>query len=256
MPNATMTIRRGAAHAAMLLSLASLAACRIGPAAQQADTGSSTPAMSTPNSLTAAERADGWRLLFDGRSMDAWRGYREQAMPAGWRAEDGMLMKSAPTNDIVTRDEFADFDLRFDWKVSRGGNAGVFYRATEEYDKVYWSSTEYQLLDDPNARDGQNPLTSAGAAYGFYPAPRGVVKPADEWNSSRIVVQGKRVEHWLNGQKLLEYEYGSPDWEAKYKASKFTPYPNYGRSTRGRIAIQGDHGGVLALRNIRIRELR
>src|ERR671921_411108 len=114
MPNHTMTTRRGAARAAVLLSLASLAslaACRIGPAAQQADTGSSTPAMSTPNSLSAAERAEGWRLLFDGRSMDAWRGYREDAMPAGWRAEDGMLMKSAPTNDIVTRDEFADFDL-------------------------------------------------------------------------------------------------------------------------------------------------
>jgi hypothetical protein len=208
------------------------------------------------NGLTAAERRDGWRLLFDGRSTDAWRGYREQAMPAGWRVVDGTLTKSEPTNDIVTREEFGDFDLRFDWKLGRGGNAGVFYRATEEYDKIYWSATEYQLLDDPNHPDGRSPLTSAGAAYGFYPAPRGVVKPADEWNSSRVVVRGRHVEHWLNGQKIVEYDFGSPDWEAKYQASKFKGYPNYGRVARGRIGIQGDHGGMLALRDIRIRELR
>ena len=255
MPNDSMTIRSGAARAAMLISLASLAACRIGPAAQQADTGSSTSAMSTPNSLTAAERAEGWRLLFDGRSMDAWRGYREQAMPAGWRAEDGVLTKSTPTNDIVTRDEFGDFDLRFEWKLGTGGNAGVFYRATEEYDKVYWSSTEYQLLDDPNAPDGRNPLTSAGAAYGFYPAPRGVVKPAGEWNTSRIVVRGKHVEHWLNGQKIVEYEFGSPDWQQRVQNSKFRQWPEDGKAARGHIGLQ-EHGSRVAFRNIKIRELR
>jgi hypothetical protein len=126
---------------------------------------------------------------------------------------------------------------------------------TEEYEKVYWSATEYQLLDDANARDGQNRLTSAGANYGLYPAPAGALKPAGEWNTTRIVVRGNRAEHWLNGVKLLEYEYGSPDWEARVKASKFSAWPNYGRAKRGHIAIQGDHGGVLALRNVKIREL-
>jgi hypothetical protein len=120
---------------------------------------------------------------------------------------------------------------------------------------VYWSATEYQLLDDANARDGQNRLTAAGAAYALYPAPAGVVKPAGEWNASRIVARGPRVEHWLNGTKLLEYEAGSPDWEAKVKASKFAAWPNYGRARRGHIAIQGDHAGELALRNMKIREL-
>lgn len=199
---------------------------------------------------------DGWVTLFDGRSAEAWRGYRNTALPDGWKVVDGTLAKSAPTEDILTREQFGDFELEFEWKIGRGGNAGVFYRATEEYDRIYWSAPEYQLLDDPNARDGRNRLTAAGSAYGLYPAPEGTVKPADEWNTSRIVVRGAHVEHWLNGQQLLTYELWSPDWEAKVKASKFGEWPNYGRAKRGHIGIQGDHGGTLAFRGIRIRELK
>ncbi|HEU4629920.1 MAG TPA: DUF1080 domain-containing protein [Gemmatimonadaceae bacterium] len=224
------------------------------PAAAAApDAGAQPP--TTMNTLSSEERAAGWRLLFDGQSTDAWRGYQQQTMPDGWQVQDGLLTKQEGTGDIVTKDQFGDFELAFDWKLARGGNAGVFYRATEEYDHVYWSGPEYQLLDDPNHPDGRNRLTSAGAAYGLYPAPAGVVKAADEWNSSRIVVRGNHVEHWLNGQKLLEYELGSPDWEAKVKASKFVDWPHYGRAARGHIGIQGDHDGALALRNIKIREL-
>ena len=149
-----------------------------------------------------------------------------------------------------------DFQLALDWKLSKAGNAGIFYRGTEEYDKVYWSAPEYQLLDDSGHPDGGSRLTSSGADYGLYAAPAGVVKPADQWNSTLIVVNGNTVQHWLNGQKLLEYEVGSPDWEAKVKASKFVAYPNYGRAKRGHIAIQGDHEGALSLRNIRIREIK
>ena len=98
-------------------------------------------------------------------------------------------------------------------------------------------------------------LTSAAAAYGLYAAPAGVVKPAGEWNSTRIVARGAHVEHWLNGQKVVEYDYGSPDWEAKVKAAKFGEWPHYGRATRGYIGIQGDHEGLLSLRNMQIREL-
>ncbi|HEY4734140.1 MAG TPA: DUF1080 domain-containing protein, partial [Gemmatimonadaceae bacterium] len=104
--------------------------------------------------------------------------------------------------------------------------------------------------------DGKSRLTSAGSDYGLYPSPAGVVKPANEWNSSMIVVNGNTVQHWLNGQKLLEYEIGSPDWEAKVKASKFVAYPNYARASKGYIAIQGDHDGTLSIRNVRIRELK
>jgi hypothetical protein len=209
-----------------------------------------------PNTLTAAERRAGWRLLFDGKTLDGWRAYKADTISPRWSVVDGAMTKTRPSDDLVTREQFGDFEVVFDWKVSRGGNAGVFVRATEEYNKIYWSATEYQLLDDPNAADGRNPLTSAGAAYGLYPAPRGAVKPADEWNTARIVAKGPHMEHWLNGVKTAEYEAWSDDWKAKVAGSKFRDYPNYGMAKRGIIGIQGDHGGVLALRNIKIRELK
>lgn len=239
-----------------LLFALSLAACATQQQGGATDSPNATRSESAMTQLSDQDRAAGWRPLFDGESLRGWRVYQSQQAPTGWFVRDGMLMKEQATEDILTTEQFGDFELVFDWRLSRGGNAGVFYRATEEYEKVYWSATEYQLLDDANARDGQNRLTSAGANYGLYPAPAGHVKPADEWNTTRIVARGNHVEHWLNGVKLLEYEYGSADWEAKVKASKFGEWPNYGRAKRGHIAIQGDHGGVLALRNIRIRELR
>ncbi len=204
------------------------------------------------NTLSASERAAGWQLLFDGTSVSQWRGYHEDSMPAGWHPENGVLVKTGSTNDIITRAEFTDFELDLDWKIEHGGNAGIFYRATEEYPKVYWTGPEYQLLDDPNHPDGRNRLTSVGAAYGLYPSPSGIEHPAGEWNSTRIIVQGNHVEHWLNGTKLLEYELKSPDWVAKVNASKFSTWPQYGLARRGHIAIQGDHTGELQLRNIKI----
>ena len=212
----------------------------------------SSPSM---NTLTAAEQAAGWRLLFDGRTTNGWRGYKTTTMPNGWHVVDGLLTKDSSVDDILTNDQFGDFELALDWRIGTGGNSGLFYRATEEYEKVYWSAPEYQLLDDANAPDGKNRLTSAAAAYGLYAAPAGVVKPAGQWNSTRVIARGAHVEHWLNGQKVVQYELWSPDWEAKVKASKFNDWPNYGRSKSGFFAIQGDHDGVLALRNIKIRTL-
>jgi hypothetical protein len=197
----------------------------------------------------------GWVSLFDGSSMAAWRGYKMDSMPPGWRIQDGTLTKDTVTGDIITREQFGDFELELEWRLAEKGNAGVFYRGTEEYEHVYWSAPEYQLLDDATAPNGESRLTSAGAAYALYPSPEGVLKPANEWNAARIVVRGNHVEHWMNGQKLLEYELGSPDWTAKVKASKFVDWPNYGKSARGHIAIQGDHEGTLSFRNIRIRPL-
>jgi Domain of Unknown Function (DUF1080) len=217
------------------------------------------PAVSTTSgavALTPEQKAAGWRSLFDGTSTSAWRGYKSPTFPAGWRIVDGVLTKSGSVGDLVSKDQFGSFELALDWNLSSGGNAGIFYRGTEEYDHIYWSAPEYQLLDDANHPDGKSRLTSAGAAYALYPSPAGVVKPAGEWNSTLIVVNGNRVQHWLNGQRLLEYELGSPDWEAKVKASKFVAYPNYGRAPRGYIGIQGDHDGVLSIRNVRIREIK
>ncbi|HSA57168.1 MAG TPA: DUF1080 domain-containing protein [Gemmatimonadaceae bacterium] len=238
-----------------ILALALVVSAAVGCARAPEPPGGATRAAAAAPATAAAAQPE-WRSLFDGASMAAWRGYKSADVPSGWRVVDGTFMKESTTGDILTREQFGDFELEFDWRIGRGGNSGVFYRATEEYERVYWSAPEYQLLDDPNARDGRDRLTAAGAAYGLYPAPAGVVKAAGEWNTTRIVARGAHVEHWLNGQKLLEYELWSPDWEAKVKASKFGVWPNYGRARRGHIGIQGDHSGTLAFRNVRIRELR
>ena len=208
-----------------------------------------------PNTLTAAERAAGWRLLFDGRSLAGWRGFKSDTVPPGWRVEGGALRKDAPVADIVSTEQFGDFELELEWTIGAAGNSGIFYRGTEEYDHIYWSAPEYQLLDDVSGEDNKTRLTCAGAAYALYPSPSGHLKPVGEWNRTRIVARGSHVEHWLNGTKLLEYELSSPDWEAKVAASKFGKWPRYGRATRGHLAMQGDHAGTLGFRNIRIREL-
>lgn len=203
-----------------------------------------------------AQSKSEWKVLFDGKSLAAWRGYKTDAVPKGWVVENGTLTKHDRVADIVSKDEFGNFELAIDWKIGEAGNSGIFYRGTEEYDHIYWSAPEYQLLDDAKAADNKTRLTCAGSAYALYPSPAGHLKPVGEWNTTRIVANGNHVEHWLNGVKLLEYELGSADWEAKVKASKFNDWPHYGRAARGHIAMQGDHEGELAFRNIRIRELK
>ena len=200
--------------------------------------------------------ASKWRVLFNGKSLAAWRGYKGAPIPDGWKIADGALVKDVPVADIVSKDEFGDFELELEWKIGKAGNSGVFYRGTEEYDHIYWSAPEYQLLDDEAAADNKTRLTCAGAAYALYPSPAGHLKPVGEWNATRIVARGAHVEHWLNGVKLVEYELWSPDWEAKVQASKFKDWPNYGRAKKGHIALQGDHEGSLGFRNIRVRELK
>jgi hypothetical protein len=202
-----------------------------------------------------APTAKGWQPLFEGKLLDTFRGWHAEGMPEGWHVVDGTLTKDGNVDDLVTKSQYGNFELELEWKIGNAGNSGVFYRATREYDQIYWSGPEYQLLDDANANDGKSRLTAAAAAYGIYPSPAGVVKPFGEWNKTRIVIQGEHVEHWLNGQKVVEYDLAGADWKAKVAASKFSKYPNYGLAKRGFIGIQGDHPGALALRHIRIREL-
>jgi hypothetical protein len=197
----------------------------------------------------------GWRTLFDGKLLDTFRGWRSDGMPQGWHVVDGTLAKEGHVDDLVTRDQFGNFELELEWKIGRAGNSGIFYRGTREYDEIYWSGPEYQLLDDANAPDGRNRLTAAASAYGLYAPPAGVVKASGEWNKTRIVIKGDHVEHWLNGQKVVEYDLGSTDWRAKVADSKFSEYPHYGLAKSGLIGIQGDHPGSLALRHMRIRVL-
>ena len=231
-----------------------LAFALAGCSSERSSTTASAP-MKSDSARGAPAPAEGeWRTLFDGRSLDAWRGFRNSRVPAGWQVVDGALTRVGEGGDLITRDEFGDFELTLDWKVPEGGNSGIMYRVTEDAAATYETGPEMQVLDDARHKDGQSRLTSAGSAYGLYAAPAGVVKPAGEWNAVRIVVRGNHVEHWLNGTKVVEYELGSPDWEAKVKASKFKLWPGYGRAASGHIALQ-DHGDRVAYRDIKIRAL-
>ena len=209
---------------------------------------------STPNTLTKDERALGFRLLFDGSSGKGWRGYRKATLPAGWQVVDGALTRVAAAGDIVSADEFANFELRLQWRIERGGNSGIMYRVSEDLEHSYESGPEMQVLDDANNREGADPLTAAGANYGLYPATPGHARPAGEWNDVRIVVDGARVEHWLNGARVTAYELWSADWKGRVAATKFRQWPTFGLNKSGRIALQ-DHDNRVSYRSIRIRTL-
>jgi hypothetical protein len=207
------------------------------------------------NTLTAAEKAAGWRLLFDGETTRGWRGFRRSDMSDGWQVVDGELRRVGRGGDIVTVEQFDDFELSIDWKVSEGGNSGIMFRVSEEWNSTWKSGPEMQVLDDERHPDGQRRETAAGSNYALHAAPAGVVHPPGEWNTARIVARGPHVEHWLNGVKVVEYELWTPEWEALVAASKFDTLPGYGRQRRGYIALQ-DHGAWVAYRDIKIRPLR
>lgn len=207
-----------------------------------------------PNRLSDDERREGWKLLFDGKTTNGWRGFRQRAVPKGWVVEDGSLVREAGGGDLITLRAYRNFELALEWRISEGGNSGIMYRVTEEGKETYETGPEMQVLDDAKHPDGKSRLTSAGACYGLYPSPAGVVHPAGEWNQVKIVVNGKHVEHWLNGVKVVEYELQSPDWETRVAASKFAQWKGYGLAPSGYIALQ-DHGDRVEYRSIRIREL-
>jgi hypothetical protein len=223
----------------------------------------------TVNTLTDAERAEGWRLLFDGVSTEGWRAYNGDAFPdTGWAVIDGALVVGATAQDpdvpiggdVVTTEVFASFDLRFDFKLSPVANSGVFYLVQEvEGHEIWHHAPEFQVLDDAAylAMDDlgmsmEKHLT--GDNYDLHASAVRAMRPVGQWNEARIVVDGDRVEHWLNGQQTVTYELRSPEWEALVAASKFAPYPGYGRAASGPIGLQ-DHGRMVWYRNIKVRPL-
>ena len=179
------------------------------------------------NRLSDGEKDAGWRLLFDGQTTAGWRGYKSQSMPASWKIEHGSLLSRREpgdtAGDIVTVDQYDDFELRLDWKMTKGGNSGVVYRATEQHDNVWESGPEFQILDNAGHLDGLNTLASAGACYAVFAPAKDATRPLGQWNQTRIVAQGKHVEHWLNGEKLLEYDIDSQRWQAACEDQQVLP---------------------------------
>jgi hypothetical protein len=203
-----------------------------------------------------AKRAGGgWHALILRNSAPELRGWLHPGLPAGWTIRDGVLSKSGEVDDLQSTRMYRDFDLELEWKIGKEGNSGIFYRATHQYDQIYWTGPEYQLLDDQNAPDGKNRVTAAGSVYAMYPAPAGVVHPYGQWNKARIRVRGNHVTYWMNGRRIIDYDLGSPEWKKRVAASKFSAYPGYGRAPEGFIGIQGNHPGSVAIRDMRIKVL-
>lgn len=204
--------------------------------------------------LSEVEVKEGFESLFDGKAIDQWVGWRQSGVPRGWSAVGGVLTFTPGVGggDLRTREMFSDFDLRLEWKISLGGNSGIIYRATLDQRSAYETGPEYQVLDNTHHADGKNPLTSAGSLYALIAPPQDFTRPVGEFNEARIVAKGNHVEHWLNGQKLLEYELGSPEWKQRALAAKFQAMMEYGTKPKGYIVLQ-DHGNAVEYRNLRIR---
>ena len=212
------------------------------------------------NTLTAAEEKEGWKLLFDGKVIDKWRGFKMPAMPEHWTVVDGTLNLTTPRRavDIISVEQFADFDFKFDWKlgeIPNGSNSGVMFYVTEEGQATYHTGPEYQILDNARHADGKNPLTTAGACYALYAPTRDATRPIGEWNESRIVISKGKAQHWLNGEKVAEYDMNSDEWKAKVLGSKFKEWSGFGVARKGHLALQ-QHGGPISYRNLKIRTLQ
>jgi len=206
---------------------------------------------------------DGWITLFDGTTTDGWRGYNSTSLPANWVIEDGSLKSLGTGGDIggdivYGNQEFDNFELSLEWKIGEGGNSGIFYHVVEgdKYKAPYETAPEYQVLDDLGFPDPLEDWQMVGADYAMHVADTSqkVVKPAGEWNTSRIVFSEEKAEHWLNDKKLLEFVPWSEDWYERRNSGKWDDYPDYGLAKTGLIGIQ-DHGSFIWYKNIKIKEL-
>lgn len=204
----------------------------------------------------AEKKAKKWEILFDGVSTEKWRGYKQDSFPAkSWTVQDGALKTIVGDgSDIVSKEEYDNFELRLEWKVAPGANSGVMYRVTEDYDQPWFTGPEMQVLDDDKHADGKNPKTSAGSLYALIAATNKELKPVGEYNLARVVVKNNHVEHWLNGKKVVEYEMGSDSLKELVAKSKFADKPKFAQQPKGRIVLQHHHDEVW-FRNVKIRRI-
>ena len=221
------------------------------------------------NALTEQEKAAGWQLLFDGQSMKGWRNYGKKTVGAAWVIdEDAIHLQTKPKGegewqqrdggDILTDEEYQDFELELDWKIGRCGNSGIIYNVVEDvskYEYVWQTGPEMQVLDNTCHPDARIPKHRAGDLYDLIPCRYETVKSAGEWNHVRLVSKGGKVEHWLNYRKLVEYDMNSPEWPKLIAGSKFKEMPGFGKARKGRISLQ-DHGDPVWFKNIKIRKLK
>ncbi|MGB3775176.1 MAG: DUF1080 domain-containing protein, partial [Leeuwenhoekiella sp.] len=230
---------------------------------------SDAPVFSTKNQLTSAEKENGWKLLWDGKTTDGWRGAKLDDFPVrGWVIENGNLIvkstggeESAAGGDIVTTENYGDFELKVDFKLTEGGNSGIKYYVDPDLNKGAGSAIglEYQILDDENHPDAKlgnhEGSRTVASLYDLIKADSNKpINPVGEWNTAGIISKDNHVEHWLNGVKVLEYERKSPDYRKLVSESKYEKWPNFGEWEKGPILLQ-DHGDRVSFKNIKIKPL-
>jgi hypothetical protein len=214
----------------------------------------------TQNFLTEEEIAQGWKLLFDGETFNGWRNFGSDTL-VGWVIDSNRLLALGlggdHANDIITNDEYENFELSLEWKTSPGGNSGIFFNAVEDtsIEAIYEIAPEYQLVDDIGFPDKLEDWQKTAACYAMYAADSTKpLKQVGEFNISKIVVIQGHVEHWLNGAKVVEYQMWTPEWDSLKTAGKWKDFPLYGTAHKGHIGLQ-DHGLKTWFRNIKIRTL-
>ena len=223
---------------------------------------SATTTAQQANTLTPKEKKQGWQLLFDGQTLNGWKGYNSDKMFSCWSVQNGELVcqgkgGSVTAGDIITTADFDNFELDLDWSISKEGNSGIFYHVLEgpQYHAAYETAPEYQLIDDAGWPDKLEEWQKTGADYAMTPAAEGKkLMPVGEWNHSRIIYNKGHVEHWLNGMKVVEFQAYSPEWNQKKEQGKWKDYPGYASSQKGHIGLQ-NHGSGVKFRNIKVRKL-
>jgi len=212
------------------------------------------------NTLTDAEKAAGWQLLFDGKDFNGWHNFHKEGIAPGWEIQDGAMVDLQHGGDIVTSNQFDWFELELDYKISEDGNSGIMFHVTDKGPTIWWTGPEFQLEDNATAEDPQR----CGWLYGLYhppidPAtgkPIDATKPANQWNHVRLVITPQKCEHYINGVKYFEYVLHSDDFNARLAKSKFSKMQGFAVSDIGYIGLQGDHPGAVSFRNIKIRPVK
>ena len=238
------------------------------PTQETADT-TPPPDSSTANRITQQEQEAGWELLFNGKDLDGWKRYGHDTIGPLWSVKEDYIVVDGTGlgegsgkhgGSLMTIKQFGNFELTVDWRITAaGGNSGIIYHVVEkpEYKTDYATGPEAQIIDDAGWTGGElTPAQKVGSNYDMFPADsaKNVVNPVGEWNTTKVIYRDGHVEHWLNGLKVVEFEEGSPAYEAAYKKSKWVDYPGWNKFKIGSISLQ-DHGAPVHFRNIKIRTL-
>jgi Domain of Unknown Function (DUF1080) len=242
----------------IFVGLCAFTACSEAPKKEAAATPTTTTVeapKAVATTLTDAEKAAGFKVLFNGLTPEGWHVYQTDSSNH-WSINEGVLSTTGGHNDLVTNAEYDNFELVFDWKVSKGGNSGVIYMVQDEPKKIantYETGIEYQVIDDKGWPDKLEDGQKAGAAYDLYPPKVAAANEAGEWNKGKIINNKGHIQHFINDKMTADYVWNSPDYKARFAKSKFKDWP-FAKKSKGHIALQ-DHGQAVAYRNIKIKEL-